>query len=99
MAYFGFDNTPFLASLGAELAPDLATHAHVFLSHIFEFNGVPVVAVTAVHETLVPFPARIGGFIGEVGRLDGLPVEALSSCTHELSIVLRGPGSRRGSGW
>jgi hypothetical protein len=47
----------------------------------------------------VPFPACIGGFIGEIGGLDGLPVETLSSCTHELSIIRRRPGSRGGSDW
>ena len=48
---------------------------------------VPVIAVTAVHETLVPFPACVGGFVGEIGGLNWLPVKPLSAGTHELSIV------------
>lgn len=47
----------------------------------------------------MPFPACVGGFVGEIVGLNGLPIQALSSCAHELSIVGWGPGSRGGSDW
>ena len=94
IAYLCFNNSPLLACLSTKGAPDIFPHVHIFLCQVLEFDCIPIITIAAIHKSLMALSTCIGSLRGEVGCLNRLPVEALSTCLHKCGIVLRCPRTR-----
>lgn len=90
-AYLLFDDIPLLSRTRSQLAPDLFAHGHILLGKTLKFDIIPIVGISAFGEALVTLPAGVGSLGGEVGVLDLVPVEALSSSLYKLLVILRRP--------
>lgn len=77
--------------------PDLLAHRHVLLAQALQLAVVEVVLAPALHEPLVPFPARIARLGGESLPLDLVPVFARRAEVEQQSVVLLRPSTGRGA--
>jgi hypothetical protein len=91
IAYLHLNDVPLLAAPRGERLPDLLAHAHVFLAQTLQLAVVKVVLAAALHQPLVPLPARVPRLALEGFPLDLVPVLAHRPQRQQCSVVLLVP--------
>lgn len=91
--YFGFDNVPFLVDSIGEDPPHLLVDFEVRPRELLDSVTVDAFDSFPLHQSLVPLPAGVAGFLGKVSFRERTPAEPFGSCAQEDLVTLRGPGS------